>query len=67
MLGSGADMIDAYGIATPLLGLVVAFGSALLAMRWMVGYLERHGVAVFGYYRLAAAAILALLMVTEVV
>ncbi|HEX8804648.1 MAG TPA: undecaprenyl-diphosphate phosphatase, partial [Acidimicrobiales bacterium] len=61
---SGAGVLDAYGLATPLLGLAVAFVAAAAAMRWMVGYLERHGLAVFGWYRLAVAAVVAALLVT---
>jgi undecaprenyl-diphosphatase len=66
-LSSGQDMVDAYGVAVPLLGLVVAFASALVAMRWMVGYLNRHGLEIFGWYRIAAALALAGLLVTGVV
>ena len=67
MLSSGPDMIDAYGLAVPLLGLAVAFASALVAMRWMVGYLNRHGLEIFGWYRIAAALALAGLLLAGVV
>jgi undecaprenyl-diphosphatase len=58
-LSSGSEMVAAYGLATPLLGLAVAFLSAVVAMRWMIGYLNRHGLAVFGWYRIALAAVVA--------
>jgi undecaprenyl-diphosphatase len=66
-VSSGQEMLDAYGLAVPLLGLAVAFVSALVAMRWMVGYLERHGLEIFGWYRIAAALALAGLLITGVV
>jgi undecaprenyl-diphosphatase len=66
-LSSGEEMLDAYGLAVPLLGLAVAFVSAVVAMRWMVGYLERHGLEIFGWYRIAAALVLASLLLAGVV
>jgi undecaprenyl-diphosphatase len=66
-LSSGQDMVDAYGLAVPLLGLAVAFVSAIVAMRWMVGYLERHGLELFGWYRIGAAAVLAVLLLSGAV
>ena len=59
----GKLMIDSFGIAIPLLGLVVAFAAAVVSIRWMVGYLSRHDLAIFGWYRLAVAA-LAITLVT---
>lgn len=53
----GADMVNLFGWAAPVLGLAIAFLSALASMRWMVGYLQKHGFALFGWYRLAAAAV----------
>ena len=53
-LDNGSNLIDTFGIASPLVGLVVAFVSAVAAIRWMVGWLERRGFGVFGWYRIAA-------------
>lgn len=53
----GSDMTAAYTPAALVVGLCFAFVSALLAMHWMVDYLRRHGLALFGWYRLAAAAL----------
>ena len=39
-----------------LVGLVVAFISAVIAIRWMVTWLEQRGFAVFGWYRLGIGA-----------
>jgi undecaprenyl-diphosphatase len=66
-LSSGSEMLAAYGVATPLLGLVVAFVAAAAAMRWMIGYLNRRGLGIFGWYRIAAAAVVATLLLVGVI
>ena len=64
---SGSELVAAYGIMSPVVGLAFAFVSAILAMRWMVGYLNSHGLGVFGWYRIGVAAAAAgLLVVTRV-
>jgi undecaprenyl-diphosphatase len=64
---SGDDMINAYGLAAPLLGLAFAFVTAVLAMRWMVDYLAAHDLSIFGWYRLTVAALAGLLLVTNAI
>lgn len=53
----GRQIIAAFGVASPLLGFVVAFVVALAAMRWMVAYLTRRGLAIFGWYRIGIAVV----------
>ena len=36
-------------------GLLFAFVAAVISVKWMVTYLNRHGLAVFGYYRVLLA------------
>ncbi|MGI9606658.1 MAG: undecaprenyl-diphosphate phosphatase [Acidimicrobiales bacterium] len=52
-LQGGEQLIDTFGIVTPLIGLVVAFVSAMVAVKWMVAWLNEKGFEVFGWYRLA--------------
>ena len=52
-LGGGAELIDTFGVTTPLIGLVVAFISAMAAVKWMVAWLNDKGFEVFGWYRIA--------------
>ncbi|MBW8826852.1 MAG: undecaprenyl-diphosphate phosphatase [Acidobacteria bacterium] len=66
-LKHGGDIVSSYGILAPAIGFVVAFAAAVIAVRWMVAYLERGSLTVFGYYRLLAAAIAVVLLVTNVV
>jgi len=63
-LGSGSIMLSSYGMGPLLIGLVAAFVSAVLAIRWMVSYLNRHGLDIFGYYRIALALVVAILIWT---
>lgn len=63
----GSLMVDSFGLLTPLIGLVVAFVAAVVSVRWMVTYLQKHTLAIFGWYRLAAAAIALVLVVTKAI
>ena len=56
--GDGPDMFEVIGWGPIVVGLVVATISAAIAVRWLVAFLTRHGLAVFGYYRLVLTAVL---------
>jgi undecaprenyl-diphosphatase len=58
MSGDGPDMFEVIGWTPIVVGLVVATISAALAVRWLVAFLTKHGLAVFGYYRLILTAVL---------
>lgn len=58
-LRHGATMLESYGPTALLIGALAAWLSAVLAVKWMVGYLNKHGMAVFGYYRIALALLVA--------
>jgi undecaprenyl-diphosphatase len=58
----GAAMIDAYDPITISLGFVAAFFAAGAAVAWMLHYLRRRGLAIFGYYRIALALVVAILL-----
>lgn len=66
-LKHGSLMLETYSPFTLAIGLVAAFISAVLAVKWMVAYLNKHGMAVFGYYRIAIAIVVAVLILTEVI
>lgn len=41
-----------------IIGFIVAFGTALLGVRWLLKYLEQHTLSAFGYYRIILGCIL---------
>jgi undecaprenyl-diphosphatase len=43
-------------------GLFVATISAAFAVKFLIAFLNKHGLAIFGWYRLALSAVLALLI-----
>ena len=57
LLKHGREMIQVFDFFPMALGLVFAFVSAMLSVKWMVGYLNRYGLELFGYYRIAIAVL----------
>ncbi len=56
-LKSGSLVFDTFGTRTPLIGMVVAFASAVVAVKWMVAYLNKRDLSVFGFYRIIAGVV----------
>jgi undecaprenyl-diphosphatase len=54
-LQSGAQMVQQFGPVPIAIAFVTAWLSAVLAVKWMVGWLNRRGMALFGYWRIVAA------------
>lgn len=61
----GSELVDQFGIVTPLVGLLCASVTALIAAKWMIGYLSQHSLRVFGWYRLGIGAIATILLLTN--
>lgn len=59
-------MANEYGWLSMAIGSFAAWASAVLAVKWMVAYLNRHGMAIFGYYRIALAVVVAVLILMQV-
>ncbi|MEO7412235.1 MAG: undecaprenyl-diphosphate phosphatase [Opitutaceae bacterium] len=59
---SGSAMIQVFGWSHVLLGAVVAAVTAAVSVRFLVGWLTRHGLAVFAYYRIGTALVLTALL-----
>ena len=56
-LKHGSEMMRVFDFSSMVLGLVFAFVSAVLSVKWMVAYLNKYGLELFGYYRLAIAGV----------
>lgn len=51
----GQTILDEYGWRTPLLGGIVAFITAAIAVRWLVTFLRTRPLSIFGWYRIGIA------------
>jgi undecaprenyl-diphosphatase len=60
-------MWSTYGALPLIVGVAAAAISAALAVKWLVTYLQSHGLAIFGWYRILLAIVLGALFATGVV
>ncbi len=58
----GEEMVQTIGWGPIAAGTVTAWASAIVAVKWMVGYLNKHSLAIFGWYRIAAGIVMLLLV-----
>jgi undecaprenyl-diphosphatase len=56
------NLFEVLGVGATAIGVAVAALSAALAVRWLVGFLERRGLAPFGWYRIALSVVLGALL-----
>ena len=61
-LDSGPVMIEAYSPFTILLGCAAAWLSAVFAVKWMLAYLKKRDMAIFGYYRVGLAVVVGVML-----
>ena len=54
-LHHGESLIATYGVASTLVGFLAAAVSAWASVKWMIGWLERRGLPLFGWYRVLLA------------
>lgn len=60
-------LFEELGAGAVGLGFLVATLSAALSVRWLVSFLNRHGLAAFGWYRIGLSLVLAALLLTGAV
>ena len=58
----GDSMVSEIGWGAMIAGTFMSWLSAIIAVKWMVGYLKKHGLALFGWYRIAAAIVMLVLI-----
>jgi len=63
-LKHGQLMLQTFDHFSLIVGVVVAFIAALISVKWMVSYLSRHGLEIFGYYRVAIAVLTTVFLLT---
>jgi undecaprenyl-diphosphatase len=54
--------IDADSLLVIALGFAAAFVSALIVVRWMIGFVSRHGFGPFAWYRIAVGLVMAIFL-----
>lgn len=54
LVKNGAVLLDTYGAVNLAVGLVVAWLSAVVSVKWMVRWLQTRSLAIFGYWRILA-------------
>jgi undecaprenyl-diphosphatase len=59
---NGGSLLDDYGWRTPLLGTIVAFITAVIAVRWLVNFLRTRPLSIFGWYRIGLALVTVVLL-----
>ncbi len=63
----GPNFIEQLGVTPVVVGMIVAAVSAALAVKWLVRFLNRQGLTPFGIYRLVAAGVLLMLVLSGLV
>jgi len=64
LLKEDASWATPHNLSMLLLGCVVAFVVALLAMKWFVAFLTKYGFKAFGIYRIIVGGIILVLLLT---
>ena len=62
----GHLIVATFGVVPPVVGLLAAAVAAFVAVRWMLDYLRTRSLAVFGWYRIGAAAAVVILVAVGV-
>jgi undecaprenyl-diphosphatase len=65
--GGSKLMWDTYGPLPLILGILAATVSAAIAVKWLVTYLQSHGLSLFGWYRIIVGSVIGALYATGVI
>ena len=67
LFGGTKLMLHEYGALPMIIGIVAAAVSAAIAVKWLVSYLQSHGLSVFGWYRIALGLVIGGLILGNVI
>lgn len=62
MFKEGTTWATGYNVFLLILGSVIAFVVAILAMKWFVGFLTKYGFRLFGWYRIVVGVIILVML-----
>ncbi|MFG0256429.1 MAG: undecaprenyl-diphosphate phosphatase [Phycisphaerales bacterium JB043] len=65
--GDATLFTEQLGLAPVMVGILVATVSAAIAVKWLVGFLTRHGLGAFGWYRLVLCAVIGALWLANII
>ena len=51
------DVLDSAAIGEIVVGFIAAFIAALVVVRWLLGYVSRHGYSLFGWWRIIVGSV----------
>ena len=57
-LKEGPLLLEHVGVSSLVIGLLTSTVFAFFAVKWLVAFLNKRGLAFFGWYRLLAAAVI---------
>jgi len=61
------EVLNTDNLQTLILGSVIAFVVAILAIKFFIGFLQKHGFRLFGFYRIALGIVLIALIAAGVI
>lgn len=65
--GESLGMFQQIGLVPALVGMIVTIISAAITVKWLIGFLNRHSLAAFGWYRIALCIVFGSLLFTGLV
>lgn len=64
MFGEDTTWATSHNVMLLIVGCLIAFVVAMLAMKWFVGFLTKYGFWLFGWYRIIVGGIILILLAT---
>lgn len=61
------EVLNTNNLQTLILGSIIAFVVAILAIKFFIGFLQKHGFRMFGFYRIALGIVLIVLIAVGVI